>query len=216
MIYSRFRDQAGKQANRDALARENRIDPSGPIIGMVTRIAGQKGFDILLPVLGDIIQLGYRFIILGVGEEVYHVRLREFKKEHRGRISLHLRFDERLAHRIYAGSDFFLMPSRYEPCGLGQMISMRYGTVPIVHRVGGLADTVVQFEPGTGTGFLFDDYSPDALLQAARKARETYARPEIFRALSERCMENDFSWNRSALEYKKLYEQLLAGGAGAA
>jgi starch synthase len=133
--------------------------------------------------------------------------------EYPDRIAARIGFDEGLAHLIEAGADMFLMPSLFEPCGLNQMYSLRYGTVPIVRKVGGLADTVVDYQPGRGdaTGFVFTEYSPWVLLDTINKALETFAQPEIWRQLQVNGMRQDLSWDRSAREYVKIYEQALAG-----
>jgi starch synthase len=210
-IYNPYADFRGKQKNKIELTNECLLDFDKPLIGMVSRIAGQKGFDILTKILDDIVTLNYAFILLGFGEEQYCEKLTRFRNAYPGQISINIKFDEILAHRIYAGSDFFLMPSRYEPCGLGQMISLRYGTVPIVHKTGGLADTIMQFDPAdiSGNGFIFEPYSAESLLDALKAAYSIYSRKEIFERLSEDCMKYDFSWRRSADEYKGIYEKLL-------
>ncbi|MGQ9534189.1 MAG: glycogen synthase GlgA [bacterium] len=211
LIYQPYKDFLGKQKNKLELTKECFLDYKKPLIGMVSRIAGQKGFDILIKVLDDIIALNFNFILLGLGEQHYCERLKKFADAYPGQVFINFNFDETFAHRIYAGSDFFLMPSRYEPCGLGQMISLRYGTIPIVHKVGGLVDTVVQFNANnlSGNGFLFEPYSPSALIEALKSAYDIYCRQEIFGRLSEVCMKYDFSWNKSAAQYKKLYERLM-------
>ncbi len=212
-VYNPYADFKGKQKNKIELTNECLLDFNKPLIGMVSRIAGQKGFDILTKILDDIVTLNYAFILLGFGEEQYCEKLTRFGNAYPGQISINIKFDEILAHRIYAGSDFFLMPSRYEPCGLGQMISLRYGTVPIVHKTGGLADTITQFNPTdiSGNGFIFEPYSAESLLDALKVAYSIYSRKEIFERLSEDCMKYDFSWHRSADEYKGIYEKLLNG-----
>lgn len=211
LIYQCYNDYKGKQVNKIGITNECLFDYKRPLLGMVSRIAGQKGFDILIKVLDDIITLNYNFIFLGFGDEEYSQKLKTFERSYPNRVMVNIKFDETLAHRIYAGSDFFLMPSRYEPCGLGQMISLRYGTVPIVHKTGGLADTVFQFNPQdfSGNGFLFEVYSRDALFATLKTAYEIYCNSALFETLSENCMKYDFSWNRSASEYKKLYSRLL-------
>jgi starch synthase len=174
---------------------------------MVTRIAGQKGFDILVCAVDEIIKLGFNMVILGLGEESYHEKLRKLANLYHGRLSVNIKFDNRLAHRIYAGSDFFLMPSLYEPCGLGQLISLRYGTVPIVRKTGGLADTVSEFkaDDATGNGFLFTEYTGQAIVGAAERAARVFSDVETFRKLSEGCMQYNYSWAESAKKYHQLY-----------
>ena len=212
LIYEEYSDFSGKQANKEGICRDCCLDQRRPLIGMVSRIAGQKGFDILVCAMEEIMEMGYSMIILGYGEESYHKKLQKLENIFHGRLSVNIKFDNRLAHRIYAASDFFLMPSMYEPCGLGQLISLRYGTVPIVRKTGGLADTVSEFNrtDKSGNGFLFSEYKGQALLLAARKAREIYNDRDLFRELSENCMRYNFSWAESAKKYKKLYESLIS------
>lgn len=206
-----YQDFAGKARNKRALVQECNIDYTRPLIGMVSRIAGQKGFDILADVFDEIIRMGYCFVLLGFGEESYMSKFKEYEQIYNTQVSVTLKFDDRQARRIYAGSDFFLMPSLYEPCGLGQLIGLRYGAIPVVRRTGGLADTVQEFDPGTmaGNGFLFDDYSGPALLQALERAVHVYGQPELFTALTEAGMRGDYSWDRSAIKYWDLYLKLI-------
>jgi starch synthase len=210
LIYQKYVDFGGKQKNKTELCTNCCLDPALPLIGMVSRIAGQKGFDILMAAIDGIIELGYSMIILGFGDEAYHKKLTKLSEVYHGKLSVNVKFDNRLAHRIYAGSDFFLMPSLYEPCGLGQLISLRYGTVPIVRKTGGLADTVIEFDQnaGRGNGFLFVDYTGEALLGALRRARIVFSQDELFKVLSENCMRYNYSWQESARQYRQLYESV--------
>jgi len=212
LIYARYHDLAGKQLNKKELANEYGLDANRPLIGMVSRVAGQKGFDLLAKTFDEIIWLGFNFILLGVGEKLYHHKFKKFEEIFPGNVSVNLKFDDILAHRIYAGSDFFLMPSRYEPCGLGQLISMKYGTIPIVHKVGGLADTVQEYDIGanTGNGIVFDHYTGEDLLAAVERASFLYRDPEAMNSAAAKCMALDFSWTASARKYMALYKQLLA------
>jgi starch synthase len=168
MIYYLYNDFTGKMKNKISLAHECNINAKKPFIGMVSRIAGQKGFDILTRVVDEIVDMGFSFILLGTGEEQYCKKLEALNQVYGTCVSVNIKFDNKLAHRIYAGCDFFLMPSLYEPCGLGQLISLKYGTVPIVRKTGGLADTIKEFDPATqtGNGFLFTEYSSKALIEA--------------------------------------------------
>lgn len=211
-LYEQYTDFGGKQRNKARLCSDHSLDPDKPLIGIVSRIAGQKGFDILLCALDEIIKIGCNMIILGYGEESYHHKLLRLQDVYHGRLCVNIKFDNKLAHRIYAGSDFFLMPSKYEPCGLGQLISLRYGTVPIVRSTGGLADTVFEFNSDTsrGNGFLFTDYSGEALASAVQTAYGVFEQSDIYRTLSENCMKYDFSWNESARKYAQLYTRLLS------
>ncbi|MBI4550347.1 MAG: glycogen synthase, partial [Candidatus Omnitrophica bacterium] len=201
-----------KQVNKEALQKENNLEVSRdiPLFGIVSRLADQKGFDILAPVLDDLaLKLGAQFVLLGTGEEKYHLLLREELKKHPRKFGINISFDAKMAKRIYAGSDLFLMPSYYEPCGLGQLIAMRYGTVPVVRETGGLADTVVDFNPAsqTGTGFVFRDYKPEALYRALKRACETFKDRKAWRELVKTAMKADFSWKTSAKKYAELYKQ---------
>lgn len=210
LLSENYCDFQGKQKNKAALCTDSCLGADRPLIGMVSRIAGQKGFDILLCALDEMIKLGYNMIILGYGEEAYHKKLEKLATIYHGRLSVNLKFDNRLAHRIYAGSDFFLMPSLYEPCGLGQLISLRYGTVPIVRRTGGLADTVFEVDraSGKGNGFLFTEYTGQALFEATKRAFALFREPTVFQRLSDGCMKYDYSWNQSAKQYRQLYSRL--------
>jgi starch synthase len=171
-----------------------------PLIGIVSRLAQQKGFDILAEGIDTICKMNLQIVILGTGDLKYHLIMEEMVKKYPKVISLHLRFDDPLAHKIYAGSDIFLMPSKYEPCGLGQLISFRYGTIPLVFKTGGLADTVTEV-----TGFVFDNYSKDALIKTIEQAIKAYKNKKKWDALIKKVMKLDFSWGESAKHYLKLY-----------
>jgi starch synthase len=152
-------------------------------------------------------------VLLGTGDEHYHHALREAQQRHADRCAVVLTFDTPLAQRIYGGADLFLMPSRYEPCGLGQLIAMRYGAIPVVRATGGLADTVRDYDPRSpheGTGFTFDAYDHRDLLIALARALETYRRPAEWRTLQRRAIRQDFSWRRSAKQYLRVYEKAIA------
>ncbi|HLE40104.1 MAG TPA: glycogen synthase GlgA [Nitrospirota bacterium] len=203
---------AGKSACKEALRKRVGLPPSNaPLIGMVARLTEQKGLDILMEALPKIISLGAQIIIQGTGEERYHRSLTEAAGRYPNQMRVLLRFEEALARSIYAGSDLFLMPSRYEPCGLGQMIALRYGSVPLVRKTGGLADTVESYnsKTGQGTGFVFNEYSPLALIAALRRALAVYRNREKWTSLMRAGMKQDFSWARSAKEYVKLYRKAL-------
>jgi starch synthase len=203
---------SGKQKCKEALQKQLKLprDPA-PVLGMVTRLTDQKGLDILMDALPRILARDCQLIILGTGDEQYHRMLTEASKDHRNRMRVLLKYDDILARRIYAGSDLFLMPSRYEPCGLGQMHALRYGTVPIVRKTGGLADTVVNYNArtGKGTGFVFDEYSPDALAACVERALRSYDRPAVWKRIVHAGMKVDFSWTRSAKDYEKLYRKAM-------
>ncbi len=156
--------------------------------------------------------LDVQLIFQGVGEEKYKKILKNFKKKYPEKIAVHLKFDESLAHQIYAGSDIFMIPSSYEPCGLSQMISFRYGTIPLVYKTGGLADTVMPFRVSSaqGDGFVFVRYETDAIVRAFKTAVNAFKKKEIFQDLISYVMKYDFSWATSAKEYKKLYQKCLS------
>lgn len=203
-------DWKGKGANKKALQRELGLPKEkGLLLGFIGRLTVQKGVDILIDALPQMLSRKLQLVVLGTGEESYEEDLKAWDGRHK-RISVNLGYDEAFAHRIYAGVDAFLMPSRFEPCGLGQQISMTYGTVPVVRRTGGLADTVQDYSDGAedGTGFTFDEYTGDALLGAVDRALGVYAQKDRWRRLVENCAKQDFSWDRSARAYANLYEKL--------
>jgi starch synthase len=204
-----------KVEDKLALQREGGLteDPSIPLVSLVSRLADQKGFDLLLPIVEPLLnEVGAQFVLLGTGERRYHDFFRCVGERYPGQAAIALAFDGGLAQRIYAGADMFLMPSRYEPCGLGQMIAMRYGTIPVVRRTGGLADTVADYRPSTGegNGFVFENYTPDACFVALLRAVEAFRRPAEWRLLQRQGMEADFSWGASARQYVELYRQAQA------
>ncbi|MFQ5859102.1 MAG: glycogen synthase, partial [Anaerolineae bacterium] len=183
-----------------------------PVIGMISRLAGQKGLDLLEDAMDRILGLGVQFVLLGTGEQHYHNVFRRIAAEYPDKVAVSLTFNAPLARQIYAGSDMFLMPSRFEPCGLGQMIAMRYGSVPIVRAVGGLADTVRDFDlpTGEGNGFVFKEYDSGALYAAVVRAIEKYKHIDVWRRLQARGMRADFSWQSSAQQYIDLYQRAVA------
>lgn len=208
--YTRENLRAGKQAAAQELRRVLGLHPSSrPILGMVSRITEQKGADVVVAALPDILQLGFDLVVLGTGEARFEELLQAARKTHPDRVAVVLRFDDRLARLIYAGSDLFLMPSRWEPCGLGQMIAMRYGTLPVVHATGGLADTVLDASKPEGNGFVFSPLTPQALVEALRRAGELLAQPEAWQEMQKRAVSQDFSWKSSAQKYVELYRWLL-------
>lgn len=203
-------DIRGKQANKTALKAELGLAAGNrPLFGMTSRLADQKGLDILAGAMDEMLGMGIQFVLLGTGDAKYHKLLSGLAKKKPKQVSVTLGFDAKLANRIYAGSDVFLMPSRYEPCGLGQLISFRYGTIPLVRKTGGLADTVKNVKPGEGkgNGFAFTEYSSRALIRAVRQALDAYADKKEWNALVGRVMEEDHSWEASAKEYVKLYKK---------
>ena len=206
-----------RSENKLALQREAGlpVDPEIPVVGMVGRLSGQKGLDILMPVLEPLLRRRLQLVVLGIGEERYHYQLLDRQQAHPKQAAVFLAFDTPLAQRIYGGADVFLMPSRYEPCGLGQMIAMRYGAVPVVRATGGLADTVQDWDPRrqTGTGFSFERFDPLDLFAAVVRAAETFQYPAVWRGLQQAGMRADFSWQRSAYRYLAVYRAALRARA---
>ena len=194
-----------KEANRAALIAQLGLEPERPLIGIVTRLAHQKGIDILLSALPALMAEGVTLALLGDGDPAYEHAIARAVTAYPGRVAATFVFDESLAHQIYAGADFFLMPSLYEPCGLGQMIAQRYGTPPIVRRTGGLADTVTDAD----TGFTFDAAHPAACADAVARAAAQW-NAKGWRALQQRCMRADHSWASSAEQYERLYDAATA------
>ncbi|MFH1278276.1 MAG: glycogen synthase GlgA [Candidatus Eisenbacteria bacterium] len=215
-IYS-AQNLGGKANCKRALQEECGLerDPAIPLFAMISRLADQKGLDLLVGVLEKLKRRKFQLVLLGTGDEKYHQILGALAKSRKKRLSVNLRFDDRLAHRIEAGADIFLMPSRYEPSGLNQLYSLRYGTVPLVRAVGGLADTVTDcteetLRTGTATGFRFDEYSVDAFAEAWLRALELFRDRKAWGRLMAAGMKQDWSWDRSAAEYEELYERVRA------
>ena len=212
-IAANYSDPAGKAPNKAALQRELGLaeDPDVPLCGAVSRLTEQKGFDLLDAVVEEMLET-CQVAILGTGDPAYENHYRALEAKHPGRFSAQIRFSEPLSRRIYAGSDLFLMPSRFEPCGLSQMISMRYGTLPVVRQTGGLADSVIPFNrySGEGTGFGFLNFNAHEMLFTVKDACRVYTdSPVAWENLQRQAMAQDFSWKASALEYRKLYRSLF-------
>ncbi len=201
-----------KAESKIALQRENelKVDPDVPVFGVVSRLVDQKGIDILVPALKQFPELGAQFVLLGTGEEKYHQIFRDIAKKNKGRFGIHILFDPKMAKRVYAGCDFLLIPSYYEPCGLAQMIALRFGTVPVARATGGLRDTIREFEvmSGEGNGFLFEEYTTEALVKAIEHALNAFKDKKTFRNLVRNAMESDFSWTASAKKYIDLFEEI--------
>ena len=202
----------GKRAAKRALLERYKLTANDaalakPLIGLISRLVDQKGFDLIADLADELPRLDCSFVLLGSGDRRYEDLWLALAARHPDRIGARIGFDEPLAHLIEAGSDVFLMPSRFEPSGLNQMYSMRYGTVPLVRAVGGLADTVRNYSPktGDGTGFTFDDYSAQALLNTLRWALEVYEDRAAWLRIQRAGMAQDFSWDASAREYVKVY-----------
>lgn len=202
-------DLSGKAVCKAALQQELglRIDAAAPLFGVIGRLVEQKGIDLLTAVAPKLLASGAQLVVLGTGDASYEAKWREFANASPGGLSLTLGFDAALAQRIYAGCDLFLMPSRFEPCGLGQLISLRYGTIPVVHAVGGLRDTVRDIQGGRdGNGFSFDRYAPDAFRAALDRALAAFAKDgPAWDDLRRRAMREDHSWGASARRYEALY-----------
>ncbi|HBV88776.1 MAG TPA: glycogen synthase GlgA [Desulfosporosinus sp.] len=182
------------------------------VLGMVSRLVDQKGLDLLAHVLEELLELDIQMVILGTGEHKYEEMLKSYASNYPEKLAIRLEFSDQLAHQIYAGADMFLMPSRFEPCGIAQMIAMRYGTVPIVRETGGLKDTVFAYNDitGTGNGFCFMNYNAHELLFTVQRALSIYQENKsIWNNIRLRGMERDFSWNRSAEAYVEIYKSLL-------
>jgi starch synthase len=204
-----------KAVNKEALLKETGLDPAfleRPVIGITSRLSHQKGCDLLIPILDEIARMKVGMVILGEGEEVYERALREAAERYSGKVSVTIGFDEALAHRIMAGVDLFLVPSLYEPCGLTQMYALKYGTVPVVRSIGGLEDTIQNFDPRikTGNGFKFGAYDSKAFLSAIQRATDLYTDRTTWETLMRKGMAADFSWERSAERYLELYQSLVA------
>jgi starch synthase len=207
-------DLQGKAANKAELLRRCGLqadNPDQPLIGMISRLADQKGFDLVAEKLDELMSLPLRLVILGSGNKRYEEMLQDAAIRYPGRLSVNLKFDDPLAHQIEAGSDMFLMPSKYEPCGLNQLYSLRYGTIPIVRATGGLKDSVIDGDarPFEGTGFSFDAYTSDAMLDTIRRALWAFSDHARWTDMMQRAMAADFSWNRSAVKYVELYQRAM-------
>jgi starch synthase len=210
-----YKDIRGKLVCRKDLIKKmfgnNKDSENKPLLGIVGRLSAQKGMDLVIKAAPVMLSSGARLIILGKGDEYIHSELKKMQKNFPEKVSLTLGFDDRLAHNIYAGVDFFLMPSKYEPCGLGQMIAMRYGTVPVARATGGLVDTIDDYDPliYSGTGFLFHDYSHYAFLNAIKTAFCVYNDSRKMKNLISNTMKKDFSWKNSAEQYIDMYNYAI-------
>ncbi|MGI6050332.1 MAG: glycogen synthase GlgA [Acetivibrionales bacterium] len=206
-------DLSGKYENKRMLQRDLGLDVTNevPIVSIVSRLVDQKGLDLVEYLFHELIGIGIQFVVLGTGDKRYEDFFSYAQGVYPGKVSANIKYDATLAQRIYAGSDMYLMPSLYEPCGLSQLFSMRYGTVPIVRETGGLKDTVIPYNKFTkeGTGFSFANYNAHEMKDAIARAVEVYKNKEDWRALIKTCMSQDFSWQHSAREYKALYEDML-------
>src|SRR5437763_2277004 len=204
---------SAKARNRTALRQEFVLpdDPEVPVVGIVSRLVDQKGFDLIAEISAELRELPLQLVVLGTGHPRYEQLFSELSKS-TGNVRARIGFDVALSHRIYAGTDFFLLPSAFEPGGLGQLIALRYGTLPIVHATGGLADTVTDLDanPGTGNGFSFTPYAASALLDVLRRALRHYAERDRWPDLIARAMAYDSRWSASARDYSQLYRRVLS------
>jgi len=182
-----------------------------PLLGMISRLADQKGFDLLMQISEALFALNIGFVLLGTGEQKYHDLLTQVAQKYPQKAGIRIAYDDRLAHKIEAGTDFFLMPSKYEPCGLNQIYSLKYGTIPVVRATGGLDDTITPYDPVTkkGNGFKFTRYDAKEFLNTIKAAINFYYQPERWRQLVQNAMAADFSWKRSAQSYLELYRKTL-------
>ncbi len=185
-----------------------------PMLGMISRLAEQKGVDLLIVIMDDLMKRDLQLVILGIGDEKYHQMLREIALKYKRKLSVNIMFDNQLAHQIEAGADIFLMPSKYEPCGLSQMYSLRYGTIPVVRETGGLVDTIIDandlnLKNGTATGFTLKGYFATEFLFAIDRALELYKSKTKWNALRRNAMKQDWSWKRSTREYVELFKSVL-------
>lgn len=203
----------GKLANKTGLQNQLGLDKNAeiPLIGIISRLADQKGFDLIAQIFGDLISENLQLVVLGVGERKYEEMFRAAAAANPGKVSANIRYDDTLAQRIYAGSDMFLMPSLFEPCGLCQLFSLSYGSVPIVRETGGLKDTIKAWNEftGEGNGFSFTNYNAHDMLYTIRRALDFYRQKDVWPNIVKNCMKQDFSWNKSAVEYMELYCKLV-------
>lgn len=209
-----LKNLSGKRACKKDLLKEFNLPPSlekVPLLGMISRLADQKGFDLLAEILEELFSLDIGFVLLGTGEQKYHDLFQQVARQYPQKAGMRIAYDDRLAHKIEAGADLFLMPSKYEPCGLNQIYSLRYGTIPVVRATGGLDDTIVHYDPatGTGNGFKFSRYDAKEFLNQIKTAIRFFYQPKHWKQLLQNAMTADFSWQRSAEAYLRLYRQAL-------
>lgn len=213
-IYKRYGisdRKEGKAENKAFLRKKLKLcETDGPLVGMVSRLVEHKGLDLVMPIMSELLSKGFQFVILGTGDPKYEDQLGYFEASHPGMLSLNFKFDQTLASQIYASSDLYLMPSKSEPCGLSQLIAMRYGTVPVVHTVGGLKDTVEAYDVTTkrGCGITFQSFSSGDLKDAMFRAKALYEKPEEFGIVINNAMNYDSSWDVSCKKYLELYTKI--------
>lgn len=204
-------DLLGKAECKKELLKEFglKLKNGAPLLGIISRLADQKGIDILSEAMPALMKLNLALVIIGTGDRKYVVELEELARRYPEKLSVKILFDKKLSHLVEAGSDIFLMPSKYEPCGLNQIYSLRYGTVPLVRATGGLDDTVRDFKGGAGNGFKFRDYTPEALVAKVKEALKVFKDKEAWEKLRRAGMKEDFSWESSAARYIELYDRCL-------
>jgi len=209
-------DLSGKTVCKQELQKENglAVRAEAPLVGVVSRLTEQKGLDLVVRGFDRLMEEGVQFVLLGTGDPDYQGAFRELARQYPEQAAVHITFDNAMAHRIEAGADLFLMPSRYEPCGLNQMYSLRYGTIPVVRETGGLADTVDNYHATrkTGNGFVFKKSQPGQMLKAIRRALKVYGDGKAWQELMKRAMRMDFSWDRAAERYEQVYAGLIGSG----
>ena len=212
--FSKRNYKSGKNENKKALLEMFHLDSNedAPLFGLVSRLVDQKGIDLLMPIIDDVIaNTNAKFILMGSGEKIYENFFYDMEAKYPERFKCFVGYSDPVAQKIYAGSDIFLMPSKFEPCGLGQMIAMRYATLPLVRETGGLKDTVIPYNKYTneGTGFSFDKFDPEALKEVMYIAIDTYNNnKEAFATLRRNAMKQDYSWSSSAQKYIELYNKI--------
>lgn len=202
-----------KMENKKALLASQglKFNEKTPLIGIISRLTDQKGFDIFVEAIKTLMKMNVQFVILGIGETKYHDFLKKSAEKYPGKLALNLKFDNELAHQIEAGSDIFLMPSRFEPCGLNQIYSLKYGTIPIVRETGGLADTIKNYssENDRGYGFVFNEHTAEELIKTVKETIKVFQHDAVWKKLMVRAMKLDFSWNKAGEKYIELYNKLI-------
>jgi starch synthase len=213
-IAVKYKDEINKKLENKLQLQnslELEVNPDVPIIGIVSRLVSPKGFDLIAHVLEEILGLGVQIAVLGTGEKIYEDLFKNAANKYPEKVSASIMFDNALAHKIYAGSDMFLMPSRFEPCGLSQLIALKYGSIPIVRETGGLMDTVKSYDECTseGNGFSFGNYNAHDMLYTIKRAVNYYHNKDIWNIIIKNAFKSDFSWKKSAAEYAILYGALI-------
>jgi starch synthase len=209
-----LKDLSGKRACKKDLLKEFNLPAAlekAPLLGTISRLADQKGFDLLAEILDELFTLNIGFVLLGTGEQKYHALFEQVARKYPQKAGIRITYDEKLAHKIEAGADLYLMPSKYEPCGLNQIYSLKYGTIPVVRATGGLDDTIVNYNPATrkGNGFKFSRYDAKELLNQIKTAIGFFYQPEHWKQILQNAMTADFSWQKSAKAYLQLYHKAL-------